>query len=162
MKTALIVIDVQPCFLTDTTANLPEKIINHIKNHDYDELLFTSFVNIDNSNYEKTLHWSLCKKPEDTKIALPLDNLCNDNNTFKKHTYSAFKNIEFKNYLESNAVEKVVLCGLDLEGCVLATAFEAFDRGYEVEIILELSPSRLYLDDALKSIIISTLQTKNI
>jgi nicotinamidase-related amidase len=47
MKTALVVIDVQKGFAVEKASNLPEKIVEHLKNNKYDYALFTISHNIE-------------------------------------------------------------------------------------------------------------------
>ena len=98
---------------------------------------------------------------EDIEIAKELSGDVNDKNLFIKHSYSAFKGQMFEKYLKSHAITKVDICGIDLDGCVLATAYDAFDRGYEVKVLYNLSFSRDNLAAAAKSIINRNIQTKN-
>ena len=69
MKKALLVIDVQRYFLQKSPKDLPEKIADHIKSSSYDFLAFTTFRNLPNSNWEKSLRWEKCRSDED--VALP-------------------------------------------------------------------------------------------
>ena len=161
MSTALVIIDVQSYFLERSPTDLPSKIANHIRNSDYDLVIFTVFQNVDNSNWERTMNWSRCKMSEDLELAVELKEFTSDDNVFIKHSYSAFKGGNFEEYLQSHRVKKLELCGIDLEGCVLATAYEAFDKGYEVKVLFDLSHSRADLGEAAKSIILRDIQTKN-
>ena len=155
-----MVIDVQSYFMERSPADLPARIADHIRNIDYDTVVFTVFQNQDGSNWERTLYWSKCKSPEDLILAPELQQLA-AGTVFTKHTYSALKEADLEAYLREKGIEKLVICGIDLEGCVLATSYDAFDRGYEVEVRFDLSHSRAGLETEAKSIILRDIQSKN-
>lgn len=161
MKTALIVIDVQSYFMQRSPRELPNKIAEHMQKSNYDLLIFTIFQNKDSSAWGRNLHWEKCKSAKDSVLASEFKEFAHDGNTFTKTFYSAFKSEGFENLIKQHAVEKLVLCGVDLEGCVLATAYEAFDKGYAVEVLFDLSYSRSGLDEAARAIILRDIQTKN-
>lgn len=159
MKTALVIIDVQSYFLQKSPQDLPAKIANHIRHSDYDVVVFTIFQNETNSNWVRTLHWTKSNSQEDLELPPEFKEFIQDN-VFIKHSYSAFKGEGFEEHLKTHKIQKLEICGIDLEACVLATAYEAFDKDYEVKVLFELSHSRADLDEAAKSIILRDIQTK--
>lgn len=161
MKTGLVVIDVQSYFMKRSPAELPGKIANHIRKSAYDLIVFTIFQNQKGSNWERSLGWTICRDESDLELAKELRKFTSEDNTFIKHSYSAFKGGGFETYLKEHDIEKLEICGIDIEACVLATAYEAFDKGYEVKVLFDLSHSRAELDKAAKSIILRNIQTKN-
>ncbi len=140
-KLALLIIDVQNYFINEHTRSLPAKIASHVGQCDYDSVLFTKFVNQKHSNFVKMLGWDKCTASPDTDICEELRGLANGENVFEKHTLSAFKNPGVKHFLDKNKINKLFICGTDSEACVLSSAFEAFDLGYDVRIIKELCAS---------------------
>ena len=60
---------------------------------------------------------------------------------FEKNTYSIFKNSQFVHFLKNKSVVQVFLTGVCLEGCILASAFDGFDLGYNVKVIKDLCSS---------------------
>ena len=70
-----------------------------------------------------------------------LEKFVNESNLFEKASYSIFKSNEFANFLKRNQITKLWLCGIDIDACVLASAFDAFDLNYEVEVLTDLSLS---------------------
>ena len=54
-----------------------------------------------------------------------------------------------------NKISKLYFCGLDLDACILASAFEAFDLGFDFEILYDFSDSsaKIDIDDSTKKII---------
>ncbi|MBN1780929.1 cysteine hydrolase [bacterium] len=56
---------------------------------------------------------------------------------FPKPISDAFSNKQLESYLIENRISRLVLVGLDADGCVHATARGALNRGYEVVIITD-------------------------
>jgi nicotinamidase-related amidase len=140
-KTALVVIDLQNAFINTRIAPLIQKIRSHIEDSEYDFVIFSKFVNSPSSNFIKKLNWNKCKSPPETDLAINPSEICKKFQVFEKSTYSIFKSEDFRNFLEKNKVTKLYFCGLDIEACVLASVFDAFDLGYDYEILLNLSAS---------------------
>ncbi|HSW37340.1 MAG TPA: isochorismatase family cysteine hydrolase [Candidatus Saccharimonadales bacterium] len=161
MKKGLLVIDVQGYFLERTPANLPAKIRDHIKSHDYACIAFSIFQNTENSNWVRSLHWRKSQSNEDIKLAPELQEFVSSENLFIKTAYSAFHDTKLDSFLKQRGIEAVDICGIDTDACVLATAFEAFDNGYSVEVLFDLSYSRWNLDEAAKSIIMKNFYTRD-
>lgn len=134
MKNALLIIDVQSCFLKDAPDNLPEQIFNHQKALNYDLIVFTIFKNTPKSNFVQSLKWDKCMDLKDVSLPKIFQPLISAKNVFERDTYSAFKKTNLDNYLKENNVNRLILCGIDTDACVLATAFEAFDIGYHIKI----------------------------
>lgn len=139
MKKALIIIDVQNYYLNENTSDFPSKIAKHIEENNYDCVLFTKFVNHNNSHAAKAFGWYKMQGSPETDICKELVKFSKADNTFRKDTYSAFKNKEFKEYLEKQEITNLYICGFDTDACVLATSYEGFDLGYRVEVIEDLT-----------------------
>lgn len=61
--------------------------------------------------------------------------------TFDRTTYSVFTSHPLVTCLRQNGIEKVDLCGLDIDACVLASAYHGFDRGIDCDVLVELTGS---------------------
>jgi len=59
-----------------------------------------------------------------------------------KSTYSPFYHSVFENELKRKKIKNIYIAGLILEKCVLATAFDAFQRGFNVFVIRECVASK--------------------
>jgi len=160
MKNALVVIDVQNYFVNDKTKDLPAKIADYIEKNKFDFVLFTQFVNNEDTSFVKLLNWRKSFSSPGTDIHSDLSMFANSSNTFKKAAYSIFKAQEFSAFLKKNNISKLFLCGIDTDSCVLASAFDAFDLGYEVEVIKDLCKSHSGEDfnDAAVKIIDKSIQ----
>ena len=145
-RTALIVIDMQRAFITSKAKHLPQKIKAHIERSNYDSIIFSKFINAENSNFARKLDWHKCRKSPDIDIAPELSEIANRNHIFEKHTYSIFKAKGFVDFLRKNKISKLCLCGLDLDACILASAFEAFDLGFDCEVLFGLVGSSANAD----------------
>lgn len=137
-KKTLIIIDVQNYFVNELTKSIPEKIAKHIDKADYDFIVFTRFINKKGSNFFKLLNWKKMLSGDETEIHNSLIKFCDKKNVFTKNSYSIFKARGLSEYLKNNRIESLYLCGIDTEACVLASAFECFDLGFDVKIIKEL------------------------
>ena len=130
MNSLLLVIDLQNAFINKNTRNLPSKIEKIIKNNQYDKIVFTRFINFDNSIFVKKLKYTRCINEEDRKIVVDITN----NKVIDKTIYSAV-NEELIKFINANRIEKIYLCGIDTECCVLKTALDLFELGYEVYVL---------------------------
>jgi len=141
MEKALVVIDVQNYFVNDKTKDLPNKIAAFIQKNKFDHVIFTQFVNNDRSNFVKLLNWRKCFLSPETDIHPALAEFVTPGNTFKKTAYSMFKAPGFTVFLKKHNISRLFLCGIDTDSCVLASAYDAFDLGYEVKVIKNLCKS---------------------
>lgn len=131
MKNALLlIIDVQKNFINDNTKKIPNKITNLINKNHFDYIAFTKFINDEISNFYKILNYKGCINENDRKIVLDTQN----NKVFTKRIYTAV-NDEFKTYIKENEIEKVYLCGIDTDACVLKTAIDLFENNIDVKVI---------------------------
>jgi len=155
MDKTLVVIDVQNYYINEGTADLPHKIAQHIEQTEYDHVLFTKFVNDDNSSLSKYLDWHKMQSSPDIDIHESLSSLAKPENTFEKNTYSIFKSNKFVDFLESYGIRELILCGLDTDACILASQYDGFDRGYKITVLDDLCACHsgvLYHDYALNII----------
>ena len=151
MKTILVV-DVQNAFIKPKIKALPKRIREHIDETGYDHVLFTKFVNRKGSNFVKLLNWTKAFKAPDTDIVPELADLTSRDTTFVKSTYSAFKSDRLIDYLARHNIREIDVCGVEYDGCVLATAFEGFDLGYEIRVLNRIAKSTTTLEKATENI----------
>ncbi|PLX20381.1 cysteine hydrolase [Candidatus Parcubacteria bacterium] len=140
-RNALIIMDMQKCFINDKTKKLSKMIKCHIEKNSYDFVVFSKFQNKNTSSFATKLNWTKCIEENDREICEILKKTAKDNNVFEKKTYSIFKIKKFNNFLRERKVKKLYFCGIDLDACILASAYEAFDLGYDFEILFNLSGS---------------------
>jgi nicotinamidase-related amidase len=160
MTKALIVVDVQKFFLYAAPDDLVAKIVRHIRKHDYDAIAFTVFKNNLESNFVKSLNWTKCSRDEDTILPREFDPYINAQNVVSRSTYSAFSGTNLDQYLRERNIDTVVLCGVDTDACVLATAFSAFDLGYKIRVDFAITYSNGELEDEARAILERSLTAR--
>ena len=126
----LLVIDFQNEFINENTDKSITDIKNLVNSNKYDNVLFTKFINSkDNPTYKK-LGWDGC-------ISESSQSICMDTNSYniiEKYTYTAY-NDELKRYININNIKDIYICGIDAECCVLVTALNLFENGYNVFVL---------------------------
>lgn len=149
MKKALLVVDAQNYFAYEKAASLPAKIAGHLRQSadEYDTILFTSFRNDPESNFHRLLGFTEVTGPPATDIHPALTEFLTDAPVFEKTTYSSMKAPGLVAYLTEHNIDELDICGISLDGCVLATAFEAFDLGYDVTVLENLCSVHSVRDD---------------
>jgi len=97
-------------------------------------VIATRFVNTPRSQFVWFLDWSGAM--EDTIV----EELANVDN-ISKHSYSAFSDARVLEILRDQKVDTLVLCGVDTDACVMATALSAFDLGLRPLVLSDLCAS---------------------
>lgn len=143
MKKALVVIDIQRGFITKLTDKIPLKVRKFIlkKKGKYSSIIFTKYVNHKNSNFVKILNLKGFMEDRETAIVDELKDFVNKGNLFKKYTYGSFVDDKLLKHLKKNKIKQVDLAGIDTENCVLTFARDAFDRGFKVVVLKNLTGS---------------------
>lgn len=129
MNSLLLVIDMQEAFINENTEHLIEKVEKLIHSNHYNYVVFTRFINTSDSRYVRELNYDGCLG-EDKTLVISSDNYP----VFDKTIYSAM-NDELKDYIRKNNIDKIYLCGIDTECCVLKTSFDLFENGYDFYIL---------------------------
>ena len=129
-KTLLLVIDVQNSFVNENTKPILKKIEDLVKSKKYDDVVFTKFINNENSIWYKKLNYRKCLNDEQRQIAVDTLNY----KVFEKYIYSALTD-ELINYIKENNFNKIYLCGFDTDACVYKTALDLFEKGYDVSVL---------------------------
>lgn len=143
----LLVIDLQKQF-KDKNGKY-EKCVNFVKEHFNDYYVVGSlFRNFDDSMYEKHLGWSECKDVTYSFSGLSPDVeypyhklLCkNDHYNINANSLLDYLSIykEAEKYTGKSMPEiKYYIIGCDADACVMASAFELWDRRYDFEILTD-------------------------
>lgn len=130
MSRLLLVIDVQKDFINKQTERTFYKIEELINSNQYENIVFTKFINDTNSIWYKKLNSHLFMTKEQQSI--PIDT--KSHKVINKKTYSAL-NEELKEYIKTNNIEQIYLCGFDTDACIYKTALDLFENGYEVYVL---------------------------
>lgn len=136
MNKLLLVIDLQNDFINDNTKNIVEKIDNLVKSKEYKNIVFTKFINNENSIWYKKLNYKGCLFENGKEIVIDTGNY----KIFDKKIYSAL-NDELKDYIKYNRIDEIYLCGLDTDACVYKTALDLFENNYSVYVLKDYTMS---------------------
>jgi nicotinamidase-related amidase len=128
-KALLLVVDVQKGFVTTAETKAVvlriNKLVEQWKKDDW-PIVYSRFVNLENSNWERLRDWHELKQEPDTQLVDELTVV--SPYIFKKSTYTAWSS-EVAAVCFSHTIEEVVIVGVDTNECVLATALSVFDSG---------------------------------
>lgn len=130
IKSLLLVIDLQKSFINNKTIDIVERVEKLIERNNYDYIAFTKFINDKNSNWYKILDYKGCISKEDQEIVVSTKN----HDVFDKKIYSALTD-DLKCYMKKNNISTLYLCGIDTDACVLKTALDLFENGYNVKVL---------------------------
>ncbi len=136
----LLAVDVQNGFVNEHTRHIIEPVnalIGAFTGRG-EPLAFTRFVNTLGSGYERWIGWTSFMHRPENNLSDAVD--VGSAPVFVKHGYTAFTD-EFSNYLDEHSIDRLVLCGIATDGCVLKTAVDAFERGIEPVVITDACAS---------------------
>ena len=136
MNKLLLVIDMQKEFINDNTKFLIEKITKLIEENEYDNVVFTKFVNNDKSIFYTRLKYDGCISDERRQIVLPINN----KTIIEKTGYSALTE-ELISYIKNKNIDEIYLCGIDTEACILKSALDMFENGFNVYVLKDYCAS---------------------
>lgn len=140
-KQLLLVVDVQNGFINHDSNHVIEpmvRFINRWQERSTGPIIYSRFINLDNSPWEKLMGWKRLKTEPDTAIDsnLPIEGV----EIFKKGTYSAWSK-EVQQICDGGGIKEVVLCGIDTDQCVLETAIDIFEANLRPIVISDLCAS---------------------
>lgn len=136
MKSMLLVIDLQKSFINENTLYLVKRVDKLVNSSKYDLIVFTKFINNEDSIWVKKLNYTGCISLEDRKIVVDTK----ENIVLEKSVYTAYSK-KLINIINDNNIELINICGIDTECCVLKTAFDLFENGYDVKVLKDYSGS---------------------
>lgn len=129
-KSLLLVIDLQKDFINKKTDKLPNKISKLIDSNTFDYVAFTKFINSENNDFYRKLNYKGCLTEGGQNIVIDTKN----SKVFCKNVYTAL-NKEFLEYIYANNINCIFLCGIDTDACVMKTAVDLFENGFNVKVI---------------------------
>ena len=139
-RSMLLAVDVQNGFINEHTRHLVAIINGLIAGFSRrgEAVAFTRFVNLPGSGHERWIHWSrFMHEPEN---ALHPDIDAGACPVFVKHGYTAFT-ARFEDHLRGQGIERLILCGIATDSCVLKSAVDAFERGIEPVVLSDACAS---------------------
>lgn len=133
-ETALIVIDMQNGFVTPECQHIVPNIVSLINDAKMKKqpILFTKFINKEESGYVRWLGWRRLMTPPETDLISELDEY--NEIAHSKTQYSSFTP-ETTEILSKHKVKRLIICGVATDGCVLKTAVDAFERDIEPIVV---------------------------
>lgn len=136
MSKLLLVIDLQNDFINNNTKCVLDKIEKLIDSNNYENIVFTRFINNEDSIYYKKLNSRLFLTEQGRSIAIDTKNY----KVIDKIVYSAM-NEELEKYINKNNIDEIYLCGLDTDACVYKTALDLFENNYDVYVLKDYTMS---------------------
>jgi nicotinamidase-related amidase len=140
MPDPLLVVDVQAGFLNDFTRHIPERIAQLIETHNFRPILFSRFVNVADSPYQRLLDWHGCFADSETKLAPELQRYARRDNVFTKYGLAGLPPT-LAAHLRETKVSRIAVAGIDTDMCVLKTALDIFDLGIEPIVLTDCCAS---------------------
>lgn len=138
----LVVVDVQNGFINDHSRYVIQAIVSLIER--CEELgipiVRTRFINHENSPFERLIGWSDVSEEPGTELYGAISSP--DALVIDKHLYTAFTD-EFLRLADSTGWETIIICGISTESCVLKTAVDAFEKGFQPIVITDACASNL-------------------
>jgi nicotinamidase-related amidase len=123
----LIVIDMQNGFLGSRTQHVIPKVVSLVEEFQKRHLpiVFTRFHNEPGSQYERLIHWTRLRDSPEIDLTpelVPFADVVIDKSVYTAFTPSLLA------LLEKGGWQRIVLCGVATDSCVLKTAADAFER----------------------------------
>lgn len=134
----LYVIDVQNGFITPESEHVAPVIAKIVDcwSAAGGAIAFSRYFNYTDSEFERLSDFYGLYGPPETDLDPRISTAASDPLVIDKLTYSGLSP-EFERVARRHRWTDVVLCGIDTELCVLATALEAFDRGFTPWIVAD-------------------------
>lgn len=121
---ALMVVDMQNGQIKENNKHLIKKINSLLKKEKFDKVIFTRFYNHEESPFVTFLNYRKMLTDDEMEICVEMSD---DSWIFPKVSYGlAPQQLQF---LKEKNFDEVVLCGTDVDSCVLAIAYNLFDYG---------------------------------
>ena len=135
----LLGIDVHNGFVNDNSIDVIKPIIEATNNSNFNYIIATQFINSKKSVYYNRLNWKELIQDSEIELVSGL----NYNISYKKMGYSSYTT-KFKEIIKKYKINKndeIYICGIDTDCCVLFTAIDLFQKGYNVFVIENLCAS---------------------
>lgn len=136
MKSLLLIIDVQKCFINEYTEKTKYSIEKLLNKNNYDFIVFGKFKNNKNSPFYKKLNYTECMNEYDTQIELDIEN----KKVIERCKYSLYTN-ELKKYIKNNNISKIYICGFDTDACIYKISLDLFENNYDVYVLKDYCAS---------------------
>jgi nicotinamidase-related amidase len=128
MSEILVVIDMQNGFMDEKALFIVPVIkkLHEFFNRNDKPVIFTKFINPrQNSPYRRLLGWHKLSDVPEIDIIPELN--CSKKIIINKYTNTSFTD-DFEKVLDDYSVDRLYLCGMSTESCILKTALDAFEK----------------------------------
>lgn len=144
-KKAIIIVDVQPGFVSEESRMAVSNLVQRIRDIRYDAYVEVVFSAPEGSIWERQMDWTF---PEQGTVARVADAIPRGNYLFvRKQSKSAFRgDADLAGFLRSLGIPEVHVVGFDTQDCVLATAYDSFDSGFLTYVVGSCVGSSVSLD----------------
>ena len=142
-KKALFLVDIQSAFVNKRNEYVIKNIQNLLEQYPYDVYIVALFHAEKGSLWDKEEQW-ICPQDKNFFILNEVKELLQSKKVYpvEKQTKSVFKgNRDIVQILKDHSIEEIHLVGFDINDCILASAYEAFDFGYFTYVIEECCES---------------------
>ena len=127
----IIIVDMQKGFINENNSFLVEKINNYLKNHVFDNIIYTKYINFPESPFVKFLDWKDLQDEDSQQIIVDIKK---GGIIFEKVGYGVDTCVI--DYMKSKNITECEVCGTNSDACVMAVAFNLFDNDIK-PILLE-------------------------
>ena len=131
MINLLLIIDMQEGFRCQESESILPNLLK-LKESFNGKIVFSKFVNDENSLFEKQLKYIGFQNKNDQRLFSELQAL---NNIEIKHNTYTVLNDKLKKMIKSNNITKVYLAGIYTDVCIIKTAMDLFDDNTETFVI---------------------------
>ncbi|MDZ8027866.1 MAG: isochorismatase family cysteine hydrolase [Nostoc sp. SerVER01] len=138
MNFCLFIIDIQNGFIAQDTSYVVQRIKSLLEQSIFDNVVFTKFINTVDSPYVKYLNWHQLLSETEQKIVDDIKPFAKV--IFEKTVYTAC-NKETLRFLKERNIQRVFICGIDTEACVLKTAIDFFENNINTYVLSYYSAS---------------------
>ncbi|MFN6497521.1 MAG: isochorismatase family cysteine hydrolase [Nostoc sp. DedQUE01] len=138
MNFCLFIIDIQNGFIAQDTSYVVQRIKSLLEQSIFDNVVFTKFINTVDSPYVKYLNWHQLLSETEQKIVDDIKPFAKV--IFEKTVYTAC-NKETLKFLKERNIQRVFICGIDTEACVLKTAIDFFENNIITSVLSYYSAS---------------------
>ena len=141
----LMVVDVQNGFVNEKSEHVVDPIASFLDQwlSGGKEAVLTRFINDPGSAWERLIHWTRLRTSPEIDLHPKIQSAIAGKqhaSVVDKRTYSSLIDPVFE-LLERNKPERVLVCGIATESCVLKTAVDLFESGYTPVVLEDLCAS---------------------
>jgi|GEM_PF-6693658 len=134
----LLVVDMQAGFTQSKSTQALIQPINDLVNSGlFKEVVFTQFFNYVGSSFDNILGYKGCVSKEERASVVDIPASCK---VYKQQSTYGISQDDVEE-IKALGVSKVYMCGVDADACVLAIAFNLFDKGLTPVVISDLVAS---------------------